>query len=434
VNTRTMIFALTGAALLGACADKDIILPGKREDLRSSTAADEVVNQERAIRVPSAKTNSSWTHRIGSPSYRVSNAALSQSPKLAWSAGIGEGDTRKGRLTADPVVAEGRIFTMDTAANLQATATNGGVLWTTNLTPSTDKISDAVGGGIAYGNGKLFVTTGFGRLVAVNPTSGKVLWEQKLEAIGSGTPTYYGGLVYVVSGDDKGWALNADTGKIAWQLFSIPAVNNVQSPAAPAVNDRLVVFPFGSGELQATFRRGGVRLWDAGIAGERLGRSINKVGDISGDPVIDGSVVYAANHSGRIVALDVDTGTRRWTAEEGALSPVWPSGGSIFLVSDRNQLVRLDAKDGSRIWAVDLPKFVSFKPKRQAALYAHYGPIMAGGKLRVASSDGLLRSFDPASGRLISTAEIPGGASSNPVVAGGVLYVVGGKGQLHAFR
>ena len=211
-------------------------------------------------------------------------------------------------------------------------------------------------------------------------------------------------------------------------------MNNVQSPAAPAVNDRLVVFPFGSGELQATFRRGGVRLWDAGTACQRLGRSINKVGDISGDPVIDGSVVYAANHSGRIVALDVDTGTRRWTAEEGALSPVWPSGGSIFLVSDRNQLVRLDAKDGSRIWAVDLPKFVSFKPKKQAALYAHYGPIMAGGKLRVASSDGLLRSFDPASGRLISTAEIPGGASSNPVVAGGVLYVVGGKGQLHAFR
>jgi outer membrane protein assembly factor BamB len=52
----------------------------------------------------------------------------------------------------------------------------------------------------------------------------------------------------------------------------------------------------------------------------------------------------------------------------------------------------------------------------------------------VASSDGVLRSFDPESGRLIHSAEIPGGASSNPVVAGGVLYVVGGKGQLHAFR
>lgn len=52
----------------------------------------------------------------------------------------------------------------------------------------------------------------------------------------------------------------------------------------------------------------------------------------------------------------------------------------------------------------------------------------------VASNDGVLRSFDPVSGGLTGTTQIPGGATTAPVVAGGTLYVVSTKGQLHAFR
>ncbi|WP_299352843.1 PQQ-like beta-propeller repeat protein [uncultured Shimia sp.] len=435
MKTRTWILGAAGAALLlTACDTKETILPGKREDLRETETASEIVNQSRSISIPGQTTNSSWTHRPGSPSYRTSNAALSQAPKLLWSADIGQGNERKQRLTADPVVADGRVYTMDSRGTLTATSLGGAQIWSRNLTPPRDKEDDAAGGGLAYADGKLYVTTGFGRLEAVNPKTGATLWEQRLESIGSGTPTVYGNLVYLVSGDERGWAINTETGKVEWQVNSVPSVTNVQSPAAPAVNDRLVVFPFGSGELQATFRRGGLRLWDAGIAGERLGRALNKVSDISGDPVISGSTVYAANHSGRVVALDLETGERKWTAEQGALSPIWPVGDSVFLVSDLNKLVRLNASTGEAIWAVDLPLFTKEKPKKQAAFFSHYGPIIAGGRLIVASSDGLLRSFDPTEGKLLHSVEIPNGASSNPVVAGGVLYVLGGKGQLHAFR
>ena len=435
MKRQNWIMALIGAAVLAGCADKEVILPGKRENLRGDAVeASEIVNETRAIRLPGETRNAEWTHRIGSPAYRVANAALSQTPALAWSANIGAGNAKRNRITADPVVAEGRIYTMDSEGQLAAVSTNGELLWTRDLTPPGDKSDDASGGGLAYGAGTLFVTTGFGRLEAVNPKDGTVIWEQRLGAIGNGSPTVYGNLVYIVSGDDKGWALDVRTGKIAWQLNSVPDVANVQSPAAPAVNERVAIFPFGSGEVQAAFRRGGLRLWDAGVAGERLGRAANKIGDISGDPVIQGRVVYVANHSGRLVAMDVETGERNWTAEHGALGPVWPVGGAVFLVNDKNQLIRLDARDGSPVWAVDLPYFVKDKPKKQSAIFSHYGPILAGGRIVVASSDGLLRMFDAASGDLVHTTEIPGGASSNPVVAGGVLYVVGGKGQLHAFR
>ena len=52
----------------------------------------------------------------------------------------------------------------------------------------------------------------------------------------------------------------------------------------------------------------------------------------------------------------------------------------------------------------------------------------------VASNDGMLRSFDPVNGALAGSVEIPGGATTAPVVAGGTLYLVSRKGQLHAFR
>jgi len=140
------------------------------------------------------------------------------------------------------------------------------------------------------------------------------------------------------------------------------------------------------------------------------------------------------NVSGRVVSLDIANGDRIGTATEGAVGPVWPAGGSLFLVNDIGELVRLDASNGTPIWRVALPGFEENRARRQKTRYAHYGPIIAGNRLIVASGDGLIRQFDPTSGALVGTLEIAGGAASNPVVANGVLYVVSQRGQLVAFR
>jgi outer membrane protein assembly factor BamB len=66
--------------------------------------------------------------------------------------------------------------------------------------------------------------------------------------------------------------------------------------------------------------------------------------------------------------------------------------------------------------------------------FAHFGPVVAGGRVIVASSDGVLRVFDPVSGALTGQVELPNGAASAPVVAGGVLYVIDRDGTLRAFR
>jgi len=134
------------------------------------------------------------------------------------------------------------------------------------------------------------------------------------------------------------------------------------------------------------------------------------------------------------VALGLANGDRIWTATDGPLNNIWPAQDSIFLVTERNELVRLDAESGKRIWGQSLPFFTKDKPKRQAEIFGHHGPIIAGGNLITASNDGLMRLFDPTDGSLRGTVEIPGGAVTNPVVAGNTLYLVTTNGQLLAFR
>ncbi len=431
------------AAVLAGCAEEDTILPGKREDLRApfgEVSDDRVRTQNVAqnISLPKQTSNAAWTHRIGSPATRTAHPALAaQLTGVQWSSKIGEGDSRRHRITADPVVADGRVFAMDSKSKVSALSLSGEPLWSVDLTPARDRESDAGGGGLAYGDGKLIVSSGFGSVRALDPASGAEIWAQDLNASTTGTPSISRGLVYVVSGDNVAWAIDSGTGRVAWQLdgFSEAGnVSNVSGGPAPAVGEDLVVFAFGSGDMQAAFRKGGLRRWDAAVAGQRRGVAASTVSDITGDPVIDGAVVYAGSHSGRIVAVNVESGARLWTAKDGALGPVWPASGSLFAVTDRNELVRLDAETGTRIWGTKLPFFVREDRRRRSEIVAHYGPVIAGGRVLVASNDGLVRSFDPATGAQVSAVEIPDGASTNPVVAGGTLYVVSRKGVLHAIR
>jgi outer membrane protein assembly factor BamB len=435
------IAALAGVLILSACSERQVILPGEREDLRAVLSADGAAqgsarseNQSLPISLPAQVSNAAWTHRPNAARYRTENAALSARPQLAWSAAIGEGDGKRQRIVADPVAAQGRIFTLDAGATVTATSTAGATLWSRNLTPVTEGADQATGGGIALSDGVLYVSTTFGALTALDATTGELRWQQKLEATGSGTPTVMGDLVYLVSGGDTAWAIETATGKVRWQTSTTPDQANVLGGAAPVVTDQLAIFAFGNGEVQATFRQGGLRVWDAIVSGQRRFSALARIADITGDPVLAGDTLYVGTHSGRMVALDIANGERRWTAQDGAISPVLVAGGSVFAISDRNELMRLDARDGARIWAVKLPNFTETRPRRQVEVVAHYGPILAGGQLVVASNDGQLRFFDPVSGAQTYVTQVPGGASSSPIVVGGTLYVIGARGQLHAFR
>ncbi|MFZ1727781.1 MAG: PQQ-binding-like beta-propeller repeat protein [Albidovulum sp.] len=433
---------LAALAIVAGCSKGELVLEGDRQDLRSAVigAGAEAsslapkAGEAAPISFAAAQPNAEWTHRAGSADHAMGNVALAAPLTQIWSAKIGQGDDRKHRISSDPVVAGGRIFTLDSRSTVTATGTDGGTLWQADLTPASDKADDASGGGLAYGEGLVFATTGFGELVALDPATGAIAWRQKFDAPVGGAPAVSDGRVYVVARDASAWAVSASNGKVEWQLPGTPSVSGVMGVSSPAVDARQVIFPFASGQLIAVAKDNGVGLWGAYVAGKRLGRAYAAISDLTGDPVISNGVVYAGTSAGRLAAVNADTGQPVWGAPEGAASPVVVAGGAVFLVNDEDQLLRLDAGTGAEVWRVDLPYFTKGKDKRRRNIFAHYGPVLAGGRLVIASTDGLIRSIDPVSGAILATVEMPSGAASAPVVAGRTLYVVTQDGQLHAFR
>ena len=446
--------ALVTALVAGAtgCTKPEEILTGLREDPRSpgynvdnaaavATATERAAadvapfaNRSVAANLGPLTNVASWTHRGGSASHLLPHAALSAQPQVLWAARAGEGNERKYRITAEPVSDGSRIFTMDSHAQVVATSTAGATLWSAKLDAPGERAGYVTGGGLALGDGKLFATTSQSELIALDPASGAVLWRQKFPAALQGAPTVSGGQVYVTTAASQAFAVKTDTGRIAWQLAGIASQSGVSGVAAPAVAGSSVVFPLANGSLIGVDVGDGKAKWVARVLGDRNGAAHAVLQDFTGEPVISGNTAYVATPAGRVAAVGLD-GKVQWSAEQGAQGLLAVAGGSLYFVTDQGKLVRLSARDGEMIWSVDLPRYVKFdKPRKLKSIYPGYGPVLAGGKLWVASGDGGLRGFDPASGAMLSQVALPAGAAARPIVVGGALYVMTEKGQLVALR
>ena len=420
------------------CSNSDPRLQGERELLDGTvfveTDARFLAEDLPDLRLPSPQPVPAWTHQGGNAQHIAAHAELPSELTLSWSRRIGAGDGKRHQISAAPVAQGGQVYTLDSQSMVTAIDETGTILWQSELGKSSDALKDASGGGLAVGGTQLFVTTGFGTVVALDTASGAELWTQDLASYGGASPTVYDDVLYIAARDGAAWAIDISNGRIKWQVAGPTVAASHTGGPGPAVSDKYAVFPFGTGDVLASFRKGGLRSWSSGLSGARLGLASTQVRDLTGQPVIEGSSVYLASSAGRMAAVDLNTGLRIWTAKQGSQGHILVAGGAVFAVSDAGNLIRLSKDDGALIWSTPLPKFTEKSVKSRAKIHAHYGPILAGGRLILASSDGLIRQFNPADGTLITTVDLPSGAASAPIVVNGTLYVLSTKGDLLAFR
>lgn len=438
----TMPRVLPAAAMLllglAACSQSNGPLPGVRLPVREEVVAPTAgPDQAKPIAIPAAVMNAEWTHRNGASAGRLVNPALRPVPELIWSVPIGEGDARRRRILTGPIAAQGLIFTLDAGGQLTAVSRSGQIAWTKSLVPPGQMEDNGPGGGFAEADGVLYVTTGFGDVFALQPATGATIWQRTLSAPVQAAPAVADGRVIVVQRDDNGFALDARSGEILWQVQGTGGTG-VMGGSSPAVNGQLAVIPFASGEVLGVLARNGLTIWGTAITGGRPQNVRSAIIDVSGAPVVDGDAIFASNQAGRTTRIDAATGERAWTMDEGSYGPAWPVGGSIFLLSDEGALVRADAATGDYIWQVSLPEWFPYgglfgrgKPSRAVP---YFGPTLAGGRIWVASGDGVLRAFSPVDGSRLVEIAIPGGAAAQPAVAGGVMYIVTTDGKLLAFQ
>ncbi|MFM9940036.1 MAG: PQQ-binding-like beta-propeller repeat protein [Hyphomicrobiaceae bacterium] len=438
-NFRIALAAALAAGLLTACSDgpslprigdlnpfaeKEKPLPGKRVPvaLAESKAGLQVAAADKPIVLPAARVNDSWPQPGGTANNSPGHVALGGTVRQAWSADAGAGSSSYGRLTASPIVADGKIFVLDTNGRVSAFTLAGSSAWRVSLTPAKEKDYKGFGGGLAAESGRIFAATGFGYVYALETGTGKKLWERNVNSPIRSSPTVAGDRLFVVTSDGTAMALSTSDGRDLWTHQGLPEKAAILSNASPAVEGDFVVVPYPSGELVALRIADGQPTWTESLARTRLASSLGSMTD-AGRPVVDGGTVYGVGHSGRMVATGLKSGERIWSLNVPGIQAPAVAGEFVYVVDTGGSLMAITRRDGKVLWTTKLPGASTWS-----------GPTLAGNKLWLTSNTGQLIGVDASTGKPDTPQAIGAPTYIAPVVAGGKLFVLTDKARLIAFQ
>jgi len=407
-------------------------LPGKREAVgaaRRGLAVD--TGDTRTITVPPPEPIAEWAQAGGNPTHVVGHVQVGGLAP-AWRASIGEGGGYRAKITAQPLVAGTRVFTMDSDALVAAfDLETGRRIWRTETQDDKNR-STNLGGGLAVVDGVVYATTGRADALALDAATGAIRWRKPLGVPGRSAPTVAEGRLYATTIDDKLVALDASTGERLWAYQASNSATTLLGQSAPAVSEGLVITGFGSGDLVAVRTESGALSWSDSLASARGRNSLVDLSAISGMPVVDRSRVYAIGVGGLLVSLDQRSGRRLWEREVGGSETPWLAGDWLFVQTIDQSLAAISRDDGRVRWITDLPRYDNPEKRRDALFWT--GPVLAGGRLVLAGSNETALSIDPSDGRILGRQALRGPAAVAPIAAAGTLFIVTDDGTLQAFR
>ena len=351
------------AAVLPGCETVDEVfgsagekrLPGERvsvlsveRGVRADSAAAEI-----PVRLSEPYVNRQWTQAGGSPAHAMYHLALGQAPRRAWSSDVGDGASSDRRILAQPLVVDGTIYSMDAVSVVTAyDAERGRTLWRQDLEPE-DEDSGYFGGGLAFDRGRLFVSTGFAEVIALEAAGGEIVWRRRVPGPMRAAPTAAEGRVFVITSANQTIALDADDGRQLWSHSGIEETTTLIGGASPAVSGSTVVVPYSSGEIVGLLAENGRPLWSESLAAVRRTDPLADIAQIRGAPVIDRNLVFAISHSGRMIAIDLRRGLRAWERDIGGVEMPWVGGDFLFVLSNDAELICMTRREG-RVRRVEL--------------------------------------------------------------------------------
>ena len=383
--------------------------------------------------IPEAVANENWAQSGGNPSKSMGHVALGAALSRAWTVSIGAGSDRKGRLISAPVVSGGRDSPLATNGVVRAFDTRtGGAVWSASFGSDSGGKDSNYGGGVAVDGDKVYAVNGLGNVAALDAATGAATWTVKPGGPLRGAPTVADGAVYVMSQDNQIYSLKAADGANNWSSAAALEIAGVFGSASPAVARGTVIAGFSSGELNAYRYENGRLVWQDALSRTSISTSVASLSDIDASPVIDGNQVFAVGKGGRMVALELTSGQRMWEQNVAGITTPWVAGDWVFVVTDEAKVVAMSRTTGKVRWINELPRWD--KAKKKTGLIYYSGPVLAGNRLVLAGSNGVLVNIDPTNGSFQSQTSVGDGVSVPPVVAGGTLYILDDKGRLTAYR
>ena len=388
------------------------------------------------ISIPEPHRNEAWSQSGGHPSHHVGHLESGTQLKGFWESSFGTGSSKRDFLISTPVVANKVVFTIDADAKVSAKRLDSGeTIWERRVKPENkdDKNIAIKGAGIAVAYDKVYVTTGFGGVFALEMRTGEPVWYYGNENPIRIAPTVDNNIVFVQTIANELIALDAANGAKLWSYESEVEGTTMVGGASPAydVEQDLVVAAFSNGELRAFKATTGSPLWVDWLYSNRKSTPLASINTIRANPVIAGNVVFAAGQSNLLTAIDIRTGNRIWQRDLTLNNQPWVSGDYLFAVANNSDLIAIENTSGKIIWSTKIPLGSEDDDKTGAFIS---GPVLTDNRLLVTTSTGYAFAVSPYTGKIMSYVDLETPIETSPVVADGILLLTTNDAEIYAYK
>ncbi|AJR09707.1 outer membrane protein assembly factor BamB [Photobacterium gaetbulicola] len=323
-------------------------------------------------------------------------------PVQGWSSKVGNG---VGHFFSklSPAVGYGKVFVADRNGLVKALDPDTGKeIWQQDL---EEDMPARLAGGISLSYGKVFIGTENAEVIALDETTGEVAWRQTVEGEVLSKPLVDEGLVVVNTSRGILQALDANSGESRWQLGSELPTLTLRGDSSPVSISGGVFWGQANGRLAGALMGNGQMLWQQPIGSPKGGTEIDRLVDVDASPVIDGERLFALGYNGSLVSIDLRTGQAAWKRNYSSATDFVIDGSQLYLITDKDHLVAVDTRSGMELWS-----------NNQLEYRLLSAPAVINGYLVVGDSEGYLHWLDPYSGDFVAQQETDGSGIAVPPV------------------
>jgi len=334
-----------------------------------------------------------------------------------WSTGVGGGGEAL-RLALGLAHEEDVLYAAARDGKVRAIdAANGRTRWQTDT-----KLELSAGPGA--GNGLVVVGTNDGEVVALDAEAGTVRWTARVSGEILAAPLVAGDRVVVRSVDGRMRALLASDGSEAWMVEDIVPRLSLRGAAPPVLAGSTVICGFDSGKVMAVNLESGEILWQAQVSTPKGRSELERLADVDAAVQVDGGDVYAVGYQGRAAMIALDSGQIWWARDLSSYRGLALDDANLYVATSEGDVVALRRRDASILWTQQGLK------RRWLSTPAVVGPAVM-----VGDFDGYLHWLDRESGTFVAR-ERPGRdrISVAPLVVGDRVFVIDDGGEIVAYR
>ncbi len=335
-------------------------------------------------------------------------------------------------------------------------------LWSTKVGGASEFM--LVGLRPAGDGNRIYAASQDGKIISVDPGSGKQRWESDLEIELSAGPAVNEGVVAVASKDGFVVLLDADSGAEKWRTYvggetlAQPLINGdsvvvqtndnrlialtrfdgkqrweieqtmpvltMRGASSPVIVGSLVVAGFDNGRLVSVNIDTGDIEWDSMLAMPTGRSDLDRLSDIDGSIAVVGQDIYAAGYQGRVASLAAESGQILWSREISSHVGVAADWNSVYTVRENGEVIALLRNNGVETWRND------DLLRRDPTL-----PIPFHTAVVVGDFQGYLHFFSALSGEPVARVRLGKKAiTSAPIVFANRLYVQSDSGTIAAYE